>query len=138
MANIHEVDSERLINLAAKKLEDSGIKKPEYVKYVKSGYGRERIPSQKNFWYIRCASILRQIYMNGPLGVSKLRSKYSNKRNHLVRRHHTARAGGSIIKDAFDTLEKQGYLKKTRKGREITPKGRSFLDSTANEIMKGG
>jgi SSU ribosomal protein S19E len=68
MANIYEVDSERLINLAAKKLEESGIKKPEYVKYVKSGYGRERIPSQKNFWYIRCASILRQIYITAQLG----------------------------------------------------------------------
>ena len=40
MGNIYEVDSERLINLAAKKLEESGINKPEYVKYVKSGYGR--------------------------------------------------------------------------------------------------
>ena len=87
---------------------------------------------------MRCASILRQAYVNGPIGVSKLRSRYSNRKKHVVHRHHNVRAGGSIIKDAFDALEKAGYVKKTTKGREITSKGRSFLDKTAGEIIKEG
>ncbi len=137
MAGILEVDTADLIAKAASKLKESGIKKPEYVDYVKSGAGKERPPSDENFWYIRCASVLRQVYLNGPVGVSRLRSRYGNRKGHVVHRHHHYRGGGSIIKDAFDELEKSGYLKKSKQGRIITPKGTSFMDKIANEIIKG-
>ena len=139
MANVLEVDTSKIILKTAEKLkENQVVKQPEYIFYVKSGAGRERVPSNTDFWYMRCASILRQAYVNGPIGVSKLRSRYSNRKKHVVHRHHNVRAGGSIIKDAFDALEKAGYVKKTTKGREITSKGRSFLDKTAGEIIKEG
>ncbi len=139
MSNILEADGSKLIYKTAEKLKESGsVKRPEYVLYVKSGAGRERVPSNTDFWFMRCASILRQTYLNGPIGISKLRSRYSNRKRHVVHRHHNMRAGGSIIKDAFDALESAGYIKKTKSGRELTPKGRSFLDKTAGEIIKEG
>ncbi len=139
MSNILEAEGSKLIIKTAEKLKESGsVKRPEYVLYVKSGAGRERVPSDSDFWYLRCASILRQTYLNGPIGVSKLRSRYSNRKRHVVHRHHNMRAGGSIIKDAFDALESAGFVKKTKSGRELTPKGRSFLDKTAGEVLKTG
>ena len=76
MANIHEAESSELISRVADKLKKEEIKKPAYIDYVKTGAGKERIPSSPDFWYIRCASILRQAYINGPIGVSKLRTRY--------------------------------------------------------------
>jgi len=137
MANIFEADAQKLIDSAALKLKESGIPKPEYIAYVKTGAAKERVPQDENFWYIRCASILRQVYLNGPIGISKLRTKYGTNRVHVVRRHHHYRSGGSIIKDAFDALEKKGYVKTTKQGRVITSAGRSFLDKVSNDTLKG-
>jgi small subunit ribosomal protein S19e len=138
MANALEADAQKLISLAAQKLKADGVQKPGYIVYVKSGAGRERIPQSEDFWYMRCASILRQVYLNGPIGISKLRTKYGSKKNHVVTRHHHYKAGGSIIKDAFEVLEKKGYVKPTKQGRIITPSGKSFLDKLSGEILKGG
>ncbi len=138
MTNIFDVDSGKLIDLAARKLkEKGGIEQPKYLAYVKTGPSKERIPSQKDFWYIRCSSVLRQVYINGPLGVSRLRTRYGSRRGHVVTRHHHQRAGGSIITDALNALEKAGYVKKAKAGREITASGKSFLDKTASEIARG-
>jgi len=137
MTNVYEVDTAKLVEAVAQKLKASGIAKPAYVEYAKSGAGRERVPSQDDFWYTRCSSVLRQVYVNGPVGVSRLRVRYGNRKRHKVARHHHYRAGGSLITDAFNALEKAGYIKKTKKGREMTPSGRSFLDKTSGEIMKG-
>lgn len=138
MANILDVDTQRLIESAAQKLkQNGGMDKPKYVEFVKSGASRERPPQSPDFWYMRCASVLRQVYLEGPIGVSKLRTRYGSRVNHRVHRHHHARAGGSIIKDAFDALEKKGYVKKGKKGRVITSSGKSFLDKVAGEVSKG-
>jgi len=137
MANVTDVESDVLIGKVAEKLKEAGIAKPGYIDFVKSGPSRERVPSQADFWYVRCASILRQVYLKGPIGVSKLRTKYGSRKIHAVNRHHQYKAGGSIIKDAFDALEKLGYIKKAKAGRVITDTGRSFLDKISNEIAKG-
>ena len=138
MSNINEVDSSRLISKAAEKLKGMNVPMPGYITYVKTGPGKERVPSDPNFWYIRCASILRQVYLNGPIGISRLRLRYGARKRHVVHRHHAARSGGSSIKDAFDALEKLDYVKKGKTGRILTPKGRSFLDKAAGEVLKEG
>ena len=138
MASVKDVEANVLIKKTAEKLKELGITKPAYVDFVKSGAGRDRVPQQSDFWYIRCASLLRQVYLNGPIGVSRLRTRYGNRKEHGVRRHHHYKAGGSIIRDALNALEKLGYVKKGKSGREITSAGRSFLDKISNEIIKGG
>ncbi len=137
MANVKDVDPDALIRKTAEKLKEANIQKPAYVDFVKSGAGKDRVPQQEDFWYIRCASLLRQVYLNGPIGISRLRTRYGNRKEHGVRRHHHYKAGGSIIKDGLDALEKLGYIKKTKAGREITNAGKAFLDKISNEILKG-
>jgi small subunit ribosomal protein S19e len=137
MANVYEVDSGKLVGVAAQRLKEKGIAKPVYADYVKTGPSKERIPSQKDFWYIRSASLLRQVYVSGPVGVSRLRTRYGSRKGHVVSRHHHMRAGGSMITDALNALEKAGYVKKGKQGREITASGKSFLDKIANEIVRG-
>jgi small subunit ribosomal protein S19e len=137
MANLYEVDASAFINKAAEKLKTANVSKPAYIDYAKSGAGKERAPASKDFWYVRCASVLRQVYLNGPIGISTLRTRYGNRKRHTVTRHHHYRAGGSLIKDAFDALEKLGYIKKAKVGRVITPAGKAFADKISNEILKG-
>ncbi len=137
MANVLESDPQRLIALTASRLKESGIARPAYVIFVKSSAGRERVPQSEDFWYFRCASVLRHVYLRGPIGISRLRTLYGSKKGHVVTRHHHVRSGGSIIKDAFDALEKKGYIKPTKKGRVITPAGRSLLDKLSGEALKG-
>ena len=135
MANIFDVKGSELVSLAAQRLKDK-VKKPDYVNYVKSGANKERPPADPDFYYVRTASILRQVYVNGPVGVSKLRTRYGSSKGHSVHRHHHQQAGGSIIRDAMTALESLDYVKKTKKGRVITPKGKSFLDNLSKEIKK--
>ena len=135
MANVYDVEATELVQLVASRLKGK-IKKPEYIDYVKSGSGKERQPSDPDFWYIRTASILRQIYLNGPVGVSTLRTRYGSRKDHVVHRHHHVPASGSIISDAIKELEALKYVKKTKSGRVITPEGKSFLDKLSNEISK--
>lgn len=134
MSNIYDVNGGALVTLAAEKLKGIIKEAPEYLSYVKTGANKERPPSQKDFWYLRNASILRQIYLNGPVGTSRLRTKYGGRKQHVVHKQHAKRAGGSIIMDAFSALEAASLVKTTKEGRVITPKGKAFLDKVSNEI----
>ena len=135
MANIFDVKGSELVSAAAKQLKDK-IKKPEYMNYVKSGAHRERPPQDPDFYFVRAASILRQVYINGPVGVSRLRVRYGTRKEHSVRRRHHADAGGSVIRDSLQALEGIGFVKKTKKGRVIAPAGKSFLDKISKELKK--
>jgi small subunit ribosomal protein S19e len=125
-----------VIAAAAEKLKGK-VTKPAYVDFVKSSAGRERAPLSPDFWYVRCASILRKVYLNGPVGVSRLRTWYGSKKEHVIHRKHFMKAGGSIIRDALTELEKLNYVKTTKAGRIITPQGKSFLDKICNESSAG-
>ncbi len=136
MANAFEAKSDVLVATIAAKLKEKEVPQPAYVPFVKTGAGKERVPSSPDFWYFRCASVLRQVYVNGPIGISKLRTKYGTKKGHVTHRHHHIVGGGSIIKDAFDALEKLNFVKKTKEGRIMTSEGRSFVDKISNELNK--
>lgn len=135
MTNVYEVEPSILVRAAADRLKGK-LKKPEYMNYVKSGAGRDRVPEDPDFWYVRGASILRQIYLNGPVGVSRLRTRYGNKKEAVVHKKHHVRASGSIIRDEFQQLESLNYIKRTKEGRIITPQGKSFLDKIAKEVTE--
>lgn len=134
MTNVYDVKASELVSEAAKKLKDVLKAPPDYIHYVKSGASKERPPQDPEFWYVRSASILRQVYVNGPVGISRLRVRYGSRKEHEVHRRHHWDSGGSIIQDSLNALEAVNFVKKTKKGREITSKGKSFLDGISKEI----
>jgi small subunit ribosomal protein S19e len=137
MASIYDVNAEKLIKKAAEELKKD-IKMPEWAKFVKTGAGKERPPVEKDFWYIRAASILRKIYISGPIGVEKLRKKYSAKKNRGYKPERVYLSSGKIIRTILQDLEKNGYIKfgekKVHKGRIITAKGKKFLDNLSKNL----
>ena len=141
MASIYDVNGTELIEKAAEELKkNENIKPPEWAGFVKTGMHRERVPANKDWWYMRTAAVLRTIYRYGPIGVSKLRVKYGGRKRRGHKREHFYPGSGSIIRKVLQQLEKAGYLKKEEKmqhrGRVITPSGISFLDKLATEIYK--
>ncbi len=136
MANAYEVDASELVRAAAEGLKSVIRQQPDYMHYSKSGAGRERPPSNQDFWYIRNASLMRHLYTDGPLGLSRLKKRYGGRKEHVLHRRHHVDAGGSIITDALNALEQASLVKKTAKGRELTPKGRSFLDKLSSGLSK--
>jgi small subunit ribosomal protein S19e len=135
MATVFDVPARELINEIALDLKKS-IPEPEFVRFVKTGVNRERAPQQRDWYYIRMASILRRIFVNGPVGTQRLRTYYGGKKNRGVRPHKFYKGSGKIIRSCLQALEKQGLIKKDKKGRVITPKGQSFLSKKANIVAK--
>ena len=135
MVSVLEVPAEKLIERLKEELKKfEKIKPPLWAKIVKSGRHKERPPEQEDFWYIRAASILRRLYINGPIGVSRLRTYYGGRKERGVRPAKTYKASGSIIRKILQQLESEGLVTKEKKGRSLTAKGRSLLDKIAGEI----
>jgi len=112
------------------------IKPPEWSKFVKTGAHKERTPVEKDWWYTRCASVLRRVYLYGPIGVSKLRVKYGGKKNRGHKPEKFYMGSGNILRKVLQQLEKAELVKYKkegiRKGRIITSKGESLL----NKVVK--
>ncbi|HLG23816.1 MAG TPA: 30S ribosomal protein S19e [Candidatus Nanoarchaeia archaeon] len=139
MATIYDVESQQLIEKTAEELKKiPEIKAPEWAAFVKTGMHKTRAPLKEDWWYMRAASVLRTVYRLGPIGTEKLRTKYGGKKNRGVRKEHTYKGSGSILRKSLQQLEKAGFVKfvekGVHKGRIVTPKGKSFIDKIATKL----
>jgi small subunit ribosomal protein S19e len=136
MASVKDVDSQKLLKNVAERLEKmSEFKPPSWSVFVKTGVNRERPPSQQNWWWIRAASVLRKVYLNQNMGVSRLRNVYGGRKNRGHKPEHKYKASGSIIRKVVQQLEAAGFVKAEKgKGRVITKKGKAFLNEAAKAV----
>lgn len=139
MPTPYDVPPSILIERLAKYLKDNvdAVKPPEWALYVKTGSHAERAPQDPDWWYTRCASLLRKVYINGPIGVEHLRSEYGGRKDRGTRREHTKKGGGAIIRKALQQLEKAGLIETIKgRGRVVTSEGKKLLDSLSADIKK--
>lgn len=137
MVTVRDVPADKFVNKLKEELKKfKEISPPEWAKFVKSGTHRERPPEQEDFWFMRTASILRRVYLNGPVGISRLRSYYGGARKRGSRPGHFKKAGGAITRKILQQLEKSNLIEKNKKGRRITAVGKNFLDRIAYEASK--
>ena len=132
---IFDVPTAILIEEVAKELKNK-IKQPDFIDYVKTGSHKERTPNNPDWFYVRNASVLYQIYRNGASGTESLRSYYGGRKNRGVKPEKKRKASGKIIRVCLQSLEKEGLLKKEKKGRIVTGKGEKLLYSKAKELEK--
>ena len=138
MGKIYDISAQDLIKKLSNELKKSKeVKMPSWAMFVKTGVSKERPPLQIDWWYMRAASVLRRVYMLGPIGVSKLRRKYGGKQNRGHKPEHTYKASGKVLRTVLQQLEKEGLIKQVEKGvhkgRVVTPKGNSFMDKLAKK-----
>ncbi len=136
MVTVYDVRGEELVPAVAEVLE-SKLKKPKWAEFVKTGVHKERPPETEGWWSLRAASLLRRVYMDGPVGVQRLRRWYGGRQSRGHKPERSKKAGGKIIRLLLQQLEKQGLVKKTEKGRKITPEGQKLLDNLAKQVRGG-
>ncbi len=138
MVNVYDVDQNKLVEaLAAELKKVKGLQMPEWAKFVKTGAHKERPPEQKDWWYLRSAAILRNVYLNGPVGVERLRTRFGGRKNRGHKPERKVKASGKIIRTILQQLESEELIKKQPKGRVITPKGMKLVDNIAHKVLKG-
>ncbi|WP_304125053.1 30S ribosomal protein S19e [Methanosphaera cuniculi] len=137
MTTAYDVPADSLITVVSKDLEENDkINAPAWAQFVKTGVHKERRPENPNWWFVRAATLLRRIYVDGPVGISRLQTKYGGNKDRGTNPEKFQKGSGSIIRTALQQLEDAGYVEKTEKGRIVTPAGQSYLDNKASEISK--
>lgn len=138
---MYDVPTDELIKRLAIELKKMPeIKAPAWSAYAKTGVHKERPPLYPDWWHVRVAAVLRSVGKLGPIGVSKLRTKYGGKMDRGHKREHFYKGSGSIIRKVLQQLEAAKLIKQTKvgvhKGRVLTPKGQSLVDKTSLAIHK--
>lgn len=133
MNGIRTIEAGKYNSLLATALKEyEEFKAPEWVFFVKSGHGKQRPIGDENFWYNRTASILRQIYLRGSVGVERLRTRYGNRQDRGKQPPHFAKASGKILRLILQQGETAELLAKSAdgkaKGRILTEKGKKLLE----------
>jgi small subunit ribosomal protein S19e len=135
ITTVYDVPADMLIDGVKEELKnDKNITPPQWATFVKTGSSRDKVPDQNDWWYIRAASIMRKVYVYGPIGVETLRVNYGSKKNRGVKPEKFTKSSGAIIRKIFAQLEKGGYIAKAENGRIISSQGMSLLDKKASEI----
>jgi small subunit ribosomal protein S19e len=135
----YDVPSPILIKRLAQYLKNNidSVKPPEWAPFAKTGVHTQKAPQNPDWWYVRCASLLRKIYTKGPMGIEHLRAEYGGRKEPGVTPGHASKGGGAIIRNALHQLEVAGLVETSKgKGRTVTAQGRKLLDTLATEIKK--
>jgi small subunit ribosomal protein S19e len=135
----HDVPASKFIDKLAKYLKENidEVQPPPWASLAKTGSHVEKQPQNPDWWYTRSASILRKVYVHGPIGIEKLRADYGGRKNYGVKPEHAVKAGGSNIRKILQQLEKAGLIQTiSPHGRKMAPKGRKLLQEVAQDVQK--
>lgn len=134
--SVKDVDSRELIISTAEELKKTeGVTPPVWAPFVKTGSHKERVPDNADWWYIRAAALLRRVAIQNA-GVSRLRKAYGGRKNRGYKPEKKVVASGNIIRKILQQLEAAKFVKKGKKGRQITAAGQKFLDKVAKNLPK--
>ena len=139
MPTPYDVPPTVLIERLARYLREEvySIVPPAWASFVKTGSHTQKPPQNPYWWFTRCASLLRKIYVKGPIGVERLRSEYGGRIDRGVRPEHARKGSGAIIRKALQQLQTAGLVGPLRnRGRVVTNEGRRLLDRLSTEIKK--
>jgi len=134
-----DVPSDQLLDKLSKFLKENvgEVSPPNWASTAKTGSHTERPPSNPDWWYSRCASLLRKLYLHGPVGIARLRVEYGGRLRHGTHIEHSRVAGGSAIREPLQQLQKAGFVSvEGKKGRKLTAEGVSLLNRMTTEILK--
>lgn len=139
MPTVYDVQADIFIKRLAMYLKEKfpELTPPPWAQFVKTSSHKERPPQNPDWWYIRSASLLRKIYMKGPIGVSRLRLEYGGRKRRDSSPEHFRKGGGSIIRKIIQQLETAKLVETVgKRGRIITPEGKGLLDSFATRLKR--
>jgi small subunit ribosomal protein S19e len=138
MVTVNDVPADKLIEVLAEHLKRvQEIEPPAWASFVKTGSHADRPPQRKDWWYVRAASLMRKVYLKGPLGIEKLEIVYGGSKQLGYFPKHHRDSGSSAIRNILKGLEKAELVaKQGTSGRVLTPKGVALLDKISKDVFK--
>jgi small subunit ribosomal protein S19e len=136
MTTVYDVPADLLIRKVAEALKArQEIKPPAWAAFAKTGVHKEMPPEDPDWWFMRTAAVLRRVYVDGPLGVERMRSFYGGAKNRGSRPNAFRKGSGSILRKALQQLEACKFVLHDKTGRRISPEGQAFLDAMAKDTL---
>ena len=116
----------------------SKAKLPQWVDYVKTSKAKELAPYEKDWYYIRAASVARHIYLRRGVGVGALTKVYGSRKRRGSRPSIYVKASSSVCRHVVQTLEKLKIIEEDpdNGGRRITSQGQRDLDRIAGQVLQ--
>src|SRR5512133_1948554 len=135
MTTVYDVPPDHIIRRVAEELRKrKEIVPPEWAAFAKTGVHKEMPPEDPDWWFIRAAAVLRRVYVDGPLGVERMRSFYGGNKNRGSKPNAFRKGSGSILRKSLQQLEAAGLIIHDKTGRRISPAGMAFLDNLSQEV----
>ncbi|CAH1636806.1 small ribosomal subunit protein eS19A isoform X1 [Helicoverpa armigera] len=133
---LKDVEQDKVVKTVAAHLKKTGkVKVPEHMDLVKTGRFKELAPYDPDWFYVRCAAILRHIYIRSPVGVKTVTKIFGGRKRNGVTPSHFCRSSGSIARKALQALEALKMVEKVQDGgRILTVQGRRDLDRIAAQV----
>ncbi len=127
-----------LPKLAAELRTRQSVTPPPWASFVKTGVHKQRAPDQPDWWYLRSASVLRKIYLQGYVGIERLSAEYGGKRDRGSAPYHARTGSRAVLREIVQQLERAGLVQpyKTR-GRRVSPEGQKLVDTLSRDALKG-
>jgi len=129
------------ITAYAKYLKRSGnIVVPKWADLVKTGHHKELAPSDRDWFYVRAATIARRLYLDRSAGsgVGIFRRMYGGRVRRGSKPNRFVLGSGAVIRAVIQELEKMKIIEKSANGgRKISSHGRSELDKIAGNVING-
>jgi len=135
MTTVYDVPADHIIRRVAEELKKrKEIVPPAWAAFAKTGVHKEMPPEDPDWWFTRAAAVLRRVYVDGPLGVERMRSFYGGKKNRGSRPNAFRKGSGSILRKSLQQLEAAGLIIHDKTGRKVSPAGMSFMDNLSHEV----
>merc|ERR1719453_1894178 len=104
----------------------------------KTGITKEQAPYDADWFYVRAASMARQIYLHKGLGVGAFKRCYGGRKPRGTCKEHFANSSGSVARHVLKQLESAGLVEMNdegdEKGRKISEVGQRDLDVIAGSL----
>eukprot|EP00118_Oscarella_pearsei_P024539 m.306271 g.306271 ORF g.306271 m.306271 type:complete len:149 (+) comp41104_c0_seq1:1184-1630(+) len=136
-ATVKDVNAHAFNKAFSAFLKKSGkLKVPVWVDIVKTGRHKELAPYDRDWFYVRAASVARQVYLRGGQGVGGLTRRYGGRKRNGTRPAHFQRGSSSVARMVLKSLEGMKLIEKDPNGgRKITSQGQRDLDRIANQVV---
>lgn len=115
------------------------VEMPNWAKFVKTGVSKEKTPFDDEWWYMRSASILRKVYLKGPIGPERLSNDYGSRKNRGSMTDKFFPGSTKVIRVVLQQLEKSQLVEQSKtkkKGRVMTEKGLKLISKAGLEKLK--
>ncbi len=135
MTTVYDVPADKLVPLVAAELKGRPeLAPPAWAEFAKTGVHKEMPPEDPDWWFTRGAAVLRRVYIDGPVGVERMRTFYGGRKNRGSKPNRFKKGSGSVIRELLQQLENAGLVVKEKGGRRASPAGMKFLDGIAHQL----